>query len=310
MHIIDDRLSVVISKLRYVANTTTLPYRLPPEHLRGIFAHLCPDAHYDWTRCRTPPYADLCAVSNVCRHWREIAISAPELWTYIILSASPGVSEIQERSVARLCILRSGVRPLDLFCTTSFSYLLNAGGLIPDRRRLRGLVYEYEDPDELFDLLLAAPYLERLEIIGPEEFLLHPLPSEVALPRLRELVISNSTPWPNHQFGSLTSLCLLHQEEPDAEIYSIIDTLRHSPHLEKLVLERASLPPDEEPLLPERDSPAVPLHSLTKLHVCRFSETATRILLGLLDLPPRGIFMQFTDSSDDFESIFSESMKP
>ena len=212
--------------------------------------------------------------------------------------------------MARLCVLRSGARPIDLFCTNPLSYLLDDEGLIPDRHQLRSLVFVFEDEygyEELADFLSTAPCLEGLEIIGTEGSWMPSTALETSLPHLRELSISRYPPWSDHKFGSLTSLSLLCQEEIDAEIYSILDTLRCSPLLEELVLERARSPRTEEELLTEYGITVVPLQSLTKLHVCRLSDETTRILLGLLDLPTRGMFMRFTDISDDFGPVFEES---
>ena len=107
---------------------------------------------------------------------------------------------MQENSIARLCVLRSGVRPLDFFYA-SFRY---EGELILDRRRLRSLVfgYGYENHDQLIDFLLTAPYLERLEIIVPEECVLLPLPSEVASPRLASESWSSRILSPGQTTGS------------------------------------------------------------------------------------------------------------
>ena len=308
MRTIDDRLAAVVFKLRDATNIIALPGGFPPELLRAIFFHLRPDTRRDWTRCETSPYADLRATSRVCRRWREIAISAPELWTYIILSDNPDGSEMDETCMARLCMLRSGARPLDLFCVHSeLGYLL-----VPDRHRLRNLVfvYEYEgSEDELFDFLSTAPNLERLEIMVAEDTLMTWEPHEVALPCLRELAISNCSPWLNRKLESLTSLSLLCQEEIDAEIYSVLDVLRCYPLLEELVLEKDRSSEAQQALPPAHDIAAVPLHSLRKLHVCRLSDETTGILLGALDLPSRGIFMRFTDVSSDFRPVF-EKLKP
>ena len=214
--------------------------------------------------------------------------------------------------MARLCMLRSGAQPLDLFYTNQLSHLLEDGGLIPDRRRLKSLafVYEHEDSyEELVSFIPTMPHLERLEVLGTEDSWMTWDASKITLPRLRELAISKCNPWSDHNFGSLTSLSLLCQEEIDAEIYYILGTLRCSPLLEELVLERAHSYRTQEVQLPEHETTVVPLHSLTKLHVCRLSEETTRILLGMLDLPTRGMFMRFTDVSEDFGPIFEE-LKP
>jgi len=125
-----DRLLVVLYKLHCAANAITPSNKLPPELLRAIFSFLCPGSHRDWEKRFITPYKDLLAVSRVCRHWRETAFSATELWTHILGRSMPVEWDV---SIARLCVRRSGGRPLD------FSYIpqfgldpLCAGELIQD----------------------------------------------------------------------------------------------------------------------------------------------------------------------------------
>ena len=208
---------------------------------------------------------------------------------------------------------RSGVQPLDFLYTTSSPTLPTPKELIPDRRRLRSLVYRYineSSGDELVSFLLTPSRLERLEIRCVGYFPLPTLSSNIAPLRLRELAIWGCSPWPNHQFGSLTSLSLLCQEDLNASIYRLLDALRCSPHLEDLVLER-DLRSSIGVLQPqEHNVPAVPLRSLKRLNVCRLPVETTRCLLGALDLPSNGIFMRFADVSSDLHAIFPETVAP
>ena len=303
---------VVLSKLHYVANAIAPPNKLPPELLRAIFSYLRPSTHCDWEEERIPPYADLLAVSRVSRHWREIAVPATELWAYIIV-ASGNVPVKEEVSIARLCMRRSGVQPLDFFYTPSSAFgRFTAEEFIPDSRRLRSMVYWYTgDPsgDELSSLLPPALHLECLEIRGNGSFSLPTLFSGTT-PRLRELVISRCVPWPNNHFRSLTSLNLLCQRDIDANIYSLLDTLRFSPHLEELLLERVFRSVVEQQQPPEHRILPVPLHSLKKLQICRLSAEATKRFLGMLDLLPNGISMRFANITADLRSIFPETITP
>jgi hypothetical protein len=314
LRIINDRVFIVLSKLRYAANAIVPLNKFPPELLRAVFSHLCPDTRCFWKCESTPPYADLLAVGRVCRRWREISVSATELWTHIIL-AGGDVPEEEERFIARLCMRRFGVQPLDFFYTIPFSELPNPQELIPDRRRLRSLVYHYrseDSRDELVGFLLAPSRLERLEICANVDPPLPTLSSDTAPPGLWELTIWSSTPWPNHQFGSLTSLSLLRQRDVGANIYSLLDTLRCSPLLEELVLERGNYYQSSAELQrPQKHNAlAIPLRSLKRLHVCRLSVETTRHLLGALDLPQNGIFARFTNVSTDLDAIFPEMVTP
>ena len=304
------RLLVVLSKLRYTANAITPSNKLPPELLRAIFSYLCPWSYRDWGRKFITHYKELLAVSRVCRRWREIAVSATELWTHIILGRSAPVK--WEVSVARLCVRRSGVRPLDFSYTpTTGLNPLSAEELIPERGRLRSVCWYADEAagEELASFLLPTLRVERLEISGHGSFSLPTLFSGHAQ-CLRELVLSGCAYWPNNQFGSLTSLTLLHQGYPDAGIYSLLSAIRCSPHLEELLLERAFRTTLEPQHPPERKIPLVPLHSLKRLHICRLSARATRRLLGALDLLPDGISMGFSSISSEFGSPFPEEIAP
>ena len=260
------------------------------------------------------PYKDLLAVSHVCRHWRDIAVSATELWAHIILGHS--ASAKWEASIAQLCAHRSGGRPLDCFINPmSMLASLRVEELIPDRHRLRSVVYWYMGEaagEELASFLLPALHVERLDIRGNGVSLLPILFSGHA-PCLREVIFSGCTPWPNNQFGSLTSLILLRQEDPDVNIYYLLEIMRCSPHLEEFLLERDFHPTVEPQQPPEREIPLIPLiplHSLKRLQIYRLSARATRRLLGALDLLPNGISMRFSTISLEFGATFPETIAP
>ena len=215
--------------------------------------------------------------------------------------------------IARLCVRRSGVRPLDFYCNPySTLHPLNIAELIPDRRRLRSVVYLRVDRaswDELASFLLPALYLERLEIRGWGGF---PLPfplSNSAPPSLRELVISGFPPWSNDQLGSLTSLNLLNQKDTYPNTYALLNALRYSPRLEELLLQsEGNASPSGQP--PEHNIPVIPLHSLKRLHICHWSAGTASRLLGALDLLPNGISLRFTNVPGDPSVIFPETITP
>jgi len=309
-----DRLLVVLSKLHYAANAIAPSSKLPPEILRAVFSYLRPGTHHDWEDSPISPYTDVLAASHVCRHWREIAVSATELWTDIILGVG-NTSPEEETRFALLCVRRSGVRPLDFLYGSSSS--LDPPDLmevIPDRSRLRSVVFWYAGEatgDHLVNLLAPASRLEYLEVGGDREYVLPTLFPDT--PRyLRELVLSRCTPWPNNQFGSLTSLNLLNQSDAVPDIVSLLNALRCSPRLEELLLEYDfQLRGEPEPQLPQEDKTSpVPLHSLKRLHICRLSAEATRSLLGALDLLPNGISMRFSITSTELGDIFPETITP
>ncbi|KAG6808264.1 hypothetical protein H0H92_004701 [Tricholoma furcatifolium] len=82
-------------------NTLTITCRIPPEVLACIFRYFVkdavgdnadPDTHskkIDWIR----------AVSHICSHWREVALSTPSLWSTIDLGYAPAFAlEMLQRS--------------------------------------------------------------------------------------------------------------------------------------------------------------------------------------------------------------------
>ena len=174
-------------------------------------------------------------------------------------------------------------------------------------------MYKFDDRscgDELISFLLTPSRLERLKIRSDGRFSLPTLPPDTASLRLREFVISKCSFWQNHRFGSLTSLSLLFQNDIDANIYSLLDVLRCSPHLEKLVLEKGPVFSTALRQPPEHNVLVVPLRSLRRLHACRLAVETTRRLLGALDLSPNGIFMRFMNISADPSTIFPETVTP
>ena len=307
----NDRLFAVLSKLRRVASAIVPPKKLPPELLRTIFSYLRPGYRHGWIEGSSLPYANLLAASHVCRIWREVAVSATELWTDIILGA--GYASVgAEIAMTLLCVHRSGVRPLD-FIYTSLSSIdpPDVADAVPDRCRLRSVVSWYggdSSVEDLANFLMPASRLEYLEIDGDGE---SPLPTLFSGPPrcLRELVLLKCTPWPNNQFGSLTLLNLLGQDRIEVDISSLLGTLRCSPHLEELLLENR-FHPGAESEYPEHRTTAIPLHSLKRLYICRLPPGATRHLLGALDLLPNGISMRFSNIPTEFGGTFPETIMP
>ncbi len=84
-------------------NSLTLIAGLPPELLSEIFLHLARDIYYGNRleatysyHCLRPP--TWITVTHICHSWRELALNSPRLWSYIVLSRRPFVSEFLARS--------------------------------------------------------------------------------------------------------------------------------------------------------------------------------------------------------------------
>ena len=111
-------------------------------------------------------------------------------------------------------------------------------------------------------------------------------------------------------FRSLASLNLHWPKDIDANIYSLFDTLRCSPHLEELFLESEPGLTTEPQQPPERDIPTIPLRSLKRLYICFLLPGTIRRLLRAFDPLPNGIFMRFTGVSEGLGVIFPEGVAP
>jgi len=191
------------------------------------------------------------------------------------------------------------------------SVSLCAEELIPDRSQLRSVVYRT-------GVKLAGRnwlgFFCRRSTSSVWGFMVRnsslPTPCSGHTPYLRELVLSRCAPWLKNQFRSLTSLSLAFQSDPDAHIYSSLDIIWCSPHLEELLLERSFQPALEPQHPPERKIPPVPLHSLKRLRICPLSARSTRRLLGALDLLPDGVSMRFSNVPMEFGTTFPDTITP
>ncbi|TEB23218.1 hypothetical protein FA13DRAFT_1593151, partial [Coprinellus micaceus] len=64
-------------------NSHALPNRLPPEVLEKIFKEDASDERQDWEEDNNLRWIRL---TQVCRHWREVAHGYAPLWTTVILT--------------------------------------------------------------------------------------------------------------------------------------------------------------------------------------------------------------------------------
>ena len=72
-------------------------FRLPPEILAAIFVHCARFHHKSLSICtRRPGWVK---VSYVCRHWREVALGCPTLWSYHFVVSSRWTEELLARSM-------------------------------------------------------------------------------------------------------------------------------------------------------------------------------------------------------------------
>lgn len=277
--------------------------------LAAIFVHLSkqePDSPGRKVSCFVQ---DLVSVSHVCRSWRQVAITAPELWTEITM-ANP--------EVVKAFLGRSGAVPLKVNLPLCSGVEIDEAlleAVIPHTLRFRQLsVFDcggsgfngsgsvrFKEP---------APLLERLVIrhgMGDRPALLF----DNHTPRLRELVMFSHGFWLKNQLWSLTSLhvTLSHTRRRPADFHPFFDMLRRCPALEEMFVSWGGWYVQlESPKLP-----TIPLHHLRKLLLHSFCIGNIKSFLHTFDLKANGIAIHLSgvDSSpqgdgglSDIQSIF------
>ncbi|KAG6847741.1 hypothetical protein H0H93_006243 [Arthromyces matolae] len=201
-------------------------------------------------------------VTQVCSHWRKVAMSAPSLWAHIVVEDSPWTMEMIERSKQAPLTIVYGANVasgMSTYIKTVFTSIGVLGELVSSHsHRIKTLVLELDashyhsyrtksDVVGTFQTLLAtllttAPILERLEIffIGehPNEKINVQAPVEMTtgLPRLRHLRLHKcNIAWDRLRLESLRFLDI--HDLPDSSqvsISHILMILQHTPFLEHL----------------------------------------------------------------------------
>ncbi|KZV61829.1 hypothetical protein PENSPDRAFT_739695 [Peniophora sp. CONT] len=203
--------------------------QLPPELLLQIFLEI-QRAHYWIGSEKTPP---CCAVSQVCRQWRMIALVTSHLWTYIPLTCLPWANTCLMRShescvevtarhlfpgdeVERQSLILATTelpRTSVLFFSTATNYYgyreliaeVFAGWSLRPAPKLRELDISITDevdldrePIVLPNSLFASRELPSLEKASVESCELTPSWSRIHLPRtLRSLEMNDALAWKN-----------------------------------------------------------------------------------------------------------------
>ncbi|KAI0312746.1 hypothetical protein OF83DRAFT_615973 [Amylostereum chailletii] len=248
-------------------------FRIPPEILMLIFS-LLPESPHDEND--TWPDTPIClTVSQVCRYWRRIAHTCPELWS---------VLPLQTRAWTELALERSEPYPISFHAfPKSDKRWSNAAGTLALTRlpRARSVVIGHQsiadpNPVALSIKLLEqhpAPHLASLVVVYG--VLGHKVFRGETPTRLRRLVAYNT--WMARDtpvFRASLSILELHDcSVMDRRQSGLIDVLRSLPTLERLVLSKAS-----ESLLP-RESDAPKLVSI--VDCLTIPASATTLIDGL-----------------------------
>ncbi|KAI0064925.1 hypothetical protein BV25DRAFT_207958 [Artomyces pyxidatus] len=211
-------------------------YRIPVEIYREIFAYIPLEPHSHILESST-------AVSQVCRHWRRLALEMKELWTYIVIGCPWRPGYYTQR--VQLALKRSHPLPIILHIVKIVSdmdeyrrLVLHALGHISRAQELYldgGSIYEYEDfLEEVTSVLEThpAPLLERFRASC-----FHDLPGDSLFrgevpPKLRTVDMFACYPHPLLLRAQLTHLDL-----SEMIMDNIMDLLNELPSLEVLKLE-------------------------------------------------------------------------
>ncbi|KAG6910749.1 hypothetical protein DXG01_008281 [Tephrocybe rancida] len=173
-------------------NALSFTCRLPPEILATIFGQLVESAHAHYAGRRKYHYGEYLTqtapnitwipqVSHVCSHWREVALSAPYLWSSIAMDHPSWATEMIQRSKAvPLRISYRGILYGKHGSKVESSYTILETVLCSQLARIKTLTLEPqlvafgENTMAMgrFAKLLSmlkqpAPMLERLEIKSP-----------------------------------------------------------------------------------------------------------------------------------------------
>ncbi|KIM35585.1 hypothetical protein M413DRAFT_32437 [Hebeloma cylindrosporum] len=276
----------ILQLLEERRNTSVPINRLPTELLTSIFESL-QDHHQFDDLFPAAAESDLdnshswLVVTQICRHWRTIALSTPILWKNLYtrtIYASPEHGGWNHTIPIKLmrCSFPASLR---LSCTAQ---VFSAG---PDDTDEPEVFYDAlrENVERMESFQLSSfPFLDntvldvldlplprlsslQLRVVNDRELPRDPLTGfitseawaeDVELPRmfgggpskyLRRFSLWNYTCWPENMFPTLTHLSL-HEQLATPTLDEFLDTLEQSPCLEVLHLERAG------PEIPHRTS--------------------------------------------------------
>lgn len=225
-HAIDDELSalhMIMCALRTRRNNFSLIGRLPPEILSCIFSFhainqpVAKDPIYYFDSFpSTPTQVGLgwITVTHVCRHWRQVALSNPNLWRTIVFDlGAEWAEEMLTRSKAALI---SYIRDMSFQPRIPRRTLDDQAALSKHLSHVQRLVLsgtaEHLAP-AMRALTTPAPHLESLELHGNSlhvRELCVSLPSDIFAHQSSKLrhvtLVDCSVPWESSLFRDLTYL--------------------------------------------------------------------------------------------------------
>ncbi|KAI0329162.1 hypothetical protein GY45DRAFT_918789 [Cubamyces sp. BRFM 1775] len=259
--------------------------QLPPEVLIRCFEYLLPSVPPDLYEHREGPYKfpihPLIGITHVCKRWRDVALSAPTLWTCIDDANEAQLEEF---------LARSQDIPINIHLRTKSSsrtaLVLNTHG-----SRMKRLVLAIHPGPYFIPPLLQfeAPLLECLTISSRSES--PPLSEDFTMLLFRKRVLNLRTlafvglsPWlPGNRFPHLTHLHLskcAYQDRVEDNMVHLKRLLLNTPALQYLHIGRFGYGISITEVVD-----TIPLRALRALTFIDSLFLPTLQLFGMLDLP-------------------------
>ncbi|KAI0932929.1 hypothetical protein AcW1_000098 [Taiwanofungus camphoratus] len=178
--------------------------RLPREVLCQIFQYTlqCRAAVAAW-HTTSLDSSQVIPVARVCRHWREVALRMPSLWSHI--------GQLTNTSEVPILLTRSAISPLSVF--TSLPPAPSISALFGSHSsRIRTLHCEVHRPGAVLDFLdFHGLELQNFTLDFKDSRFnakSNPVLFSGQIPRLKSLAL-RKVPWlPANEFKSLTHLCI------------------------------------------------------------------------------------------------------
>ena len=280
----------VVSCLRELRNTGIGIARMPPELLSRVFSSFIGQEDTD---------TDLVSVTHVCRRWRAIALSNPNLWNHVFVTSLEKAATFIERS---------GDQPLNIYFENYHLAKQFAPTLRPEAHRLRTLVSRPPRGHLSVYLMAAlscisAPQLQNLHLLSREpperdESVLSMFGRGVDMFKsvdnrfifdtsaLRSLRLYEvAIPWEIDIYKNLTVLELCTPSMVPPTLRRLLECLRQCPDLEELNLELSDI---SELSVPSNDPNwNVDLRRLASLNLVLPKSRTVSTFLSCLILPPQ-----------------------
>ncbi|KAI0723911.1 hypothetical protein C8T65DRAFT_734421 [Cerioporus squamosus] len=251
-----------------------------------------------------PLWANVIALSHVCRHWRNLMLTRPHLWSFIRVTGSFSnrimVNEMIERSVdTPLSILLTNSEqahdPNNLYAVYDLIGVTSVIGDHSKRIQELGVVLRGEHAALVLDSLskCSLPRLEKLWLESAQYSPEHVSTFDIMIPSLRVIHVHQiAICWLPLQ--NLTQLELTCGTSPP--LPALLDTLQHSPFLQYLTLRIALISEEvEDDAVPEDEPTAIlPCLRRLQLHVDPTFNGAFSVLPHLVFPSSTAVRLSFT----------------